>query len=181
MNTEAMELTRQFADVTRSRTLREIVDAVLEAMHLAITDDGEVKQGWESALDALHLTLQQKVEAYHVVYNELHEKHAGSKSLEAYYGKRARVQEARAERLKARLFEEMTRLGSNKIETQTVTACREKSPDSVEHVAGTPIPPEYALPAETKLDKKKACIALANGAQLPFAKLITDKKHLRFR
>ena len=134
------------------------------------------------ALDALNLTLEEKVEAYHVVHEQLREECSANKSLEAYYACRARVAAARADRLKARLFEQMQRLGTSTVKTQTVRASIELSPESVEIDEGTPIealPPECVI-TERKVSKRTLQRLLLDGVVLPYARLVRGT-HLRFR
>jgi len=160
-------------------TLHEIANSIIEAAQ--VNEDGELTDESIAALDALNLTLKEKVEAYHYVYAELTTQACASKELAAYYEKRARVPKAAAERLKERLRHEMLRLNTRKVETPTCKACVEDSPDSVKIKEGAFIPSEYALPRDPQPDKKKIGQALKCGVTLPFAELVTGNTHLRFR
>lgn len=179
MNEHALELSRQFQEATRPRTLHEIASAIIEAAQ--VNDDGELTDESIAALDALNLTLQQKVEAYHYVYAELTTKACASKELAAYYEKRAKAPKAAAERLKERLRHEMLRLKTRTVETPTCKACVEDSPDRVKMKPGVFVPREYTLPHEPPPDKTKIAQTLKCGVQLPFAELVTNNTHLRFR
>jgi hypothetical protein len=160
-------------------TLHEIASAIIDAAQ--VNDDGELTDESIAALDALNLTLQQKVEAYHYVYAALTTKACASKELAAYYEKRAKAPKAAAERLKERLRHEMLRLNTEKVETPTCTACVEKSQDSVRIKDGVFIPREWTLPEDPRPDKKKIAQTLKCGVALPFAELVTNNTHLRFR
>jgi hypothetical protein len=160
-------------------TLHAIADAIIEAAQ--VDENGELTPESIAALDALNLTLAQKVEAYHYVYAELTTKACASKELAAYYEKRAKAPKAAAERLKERLRHEMLRLKTTKVETPTCKACVEESPDSVKIKEGVFIPREWTLPEDPRPDKKKIAQTLKCGVTLPFAELVTGNTHLRFR
>lgn len=180
MNAEVLELSRQFAEVTRESSLREIADAIIEAAQ--VSEDGELTPDACVALDALNMTLERKVEAYHYVYAELTTQACASKELAAYYERRAKAPKAAAERLRARLQEEMMRLDRRDIRTPTVKASIEWSTPAVEIENGTPI---EAIPAEfviidKRVDRTKLLKALKAGATYAFAR-VTRGTHLRFR
>jgi hypothetical protein len=180
MNSEAMELTAKFADITRSRTLREIVDAITEAAQVG--EDGELTPDACEALDRLNLTLERKVEAYHVVDQELTESAAGNKSLAVYYECRARMFNARAERLRARLKSELERLGETSVKTPTIKASVELNPAAVDIANGTRIddvPADYIV-VKRDIDKGKLLRAMKAGQQFTFAS-IKRGTHLRWR
>ena len=162
-------------------SLHEIASRLIEAAQ--VNEDGELTDDSIAALDALnalYLTLQQKVEAYHYVYAELTTQACACKELAAYYEKRAKAPKAKAERLKDRLKAELERLGTTTVNTPTCEVAIQASPDSVEITRGAIIPGEYALPRDPQPDKKRIMQALKCGISLPFAKLV-QSTHLRFR
>lgn len=179
MNNEALELSRQFAEVTRPRTMRGIVDAIIK---LSETDEnGELSVGANAELDALNLSAAEKAEAYGIVYHQWTTEACGNKELSAFYDARAKAAKNRAERLKGRLLEEMQRMGVNELRGTALRACLEQSPPSVEVSCPEAVPEEFKTTVvETRIEKRKLIEALKSGAQFSFAKL-KQSTHLRFR
>lgn len=180
MNAEALELSRRFGEITRERPLREIVDAIIDAAQ--VDESGELTDEANAALDSLNLTLSQKVEAYHVVCNELTEAAAGCKSLAAYYEARQARYLARAKRLQERLLEEMERLGTSEVKAGTVRACVQESPPAVvvrDGVSIDAIDPEFVV---VKRDVNKGALlrAMKAGREFAYATLRRGT-HLRWR
>jgi nucleotide-binding universal stress UspA family protein len=159
-------------------SLHSIANAIIDAAQ--VNEDGELTPEAVERLEALGLTLEQKVEAYHYVYAELTTQACASKELAAYYEKRAKAPKAAAERLKERLKAELERLGTTSLKTPTCTVAIQPSPESVDIEKGAIIPNEYALPRQNEADKKRIMQALKCGIALPFAKLV-QSTHLRFR
>jgi hypothetical protein len=181
MNAEALDLTRKFAEVTRERSLWELRDLVNEAAQLAVDDDGVVSSDWQQILGALNFTVEQKVEACHVVASEEHERAVAYRRLSDKFARLASIAHKREERLKAYVLDCIERMGLTQVKTPTIRACVEKSPPSVELLV-----PEGSVPAEFRNDKpsvdlKSIGLALKAGGQLAFAKLVTDRRHLRWR
>jgi hypothetical protein len=165
------------AEITRSSSLHAIADAIMDAA--VVNDDGEFTPESIAALDALQLTLEQKVEAYAFVYAELTTQACARKELAAYYERRAFGPKAAAERLKERLKGELERLGMKEIKTPTCKVTLEASPECVELIKGQAVPPAYQR-STPEPDKTAIKAALKNGAVFDFAKL-TRGQHVRFR
>lgn len=176
----AAELQRTFMEATRVRTLFEIVKEGLAVLARLDDTNGEVTPSIASDLDALADSLEHKAEAYAAIHKQLLANADASERMADDYRERAKQQRARAELLKARLFDAMQLLGRDKIETPTSTAAIQKSPPSVELLcADNEVPAEYVeVKRVVRKDEIKA--ALQAGQQLTFARLKRGV-HLRFR
>jgi hypothetical protein len=179
MNTEAMELTRQFAAITRESTLTEIADAIIAAID--IDENGELTKESAAAVDALNLTLAQKADAYAIVHSQLTTRSAGNKELAAVFERRARVEKNKADRLKERLHEVMTRTGTARIEGALYNACVEQSPACVAIDDEREVPDEFVeTRVERRVMKRELIDALKSGRTFGGIRLVRNT-HLRFR
>jgi hypothetical protein len=168
------------AEITRSSSLFAIVDAILADVD--ITDDGELTEETLTRLDALNVSLEQKVEAYHHVYEELRAKSAANRAREAECAARARAAANAADRLRERLQQQMERMEVTQLKGLTVRACVHPSTESAEVIDGTPIeciPPEFVI-TDRRVSTKLVRDALKAGRVLPWARL-TRGQHVRFR
>jgi hypothetical protein len=159
-------------------SLHSIADAIIQAAQ--VNEDGELLPEAEAKLEALNLTLAQKVEAYHLVILKLKALAEANRTVASPFLDKATSFDVSAKRLHERLYSELTRLGAKKVETTTIAACIEKSPDRVVLVEGAPIPPEYLTRPEPKPSLTKIAQTLKCGVALPFATL-EQGSHLRFR
>lgn len=179
MNSEAIELTRQFQEITRPRSMRSIVDAILRISEP--DENGELSYDVDRQLDALNLSAAEKAEAYGIVYHQWTTEACGNKELSAFYDQRAKAAKNRAERLKGRLYEEMQRMGVTELRGSALRACVELSPHSVEVTHPDAVPEQFKTTVvETRIEKKRLIEALKAGAEFSFAKLVRST-HLRFR
>jgi hypothetical protein len=126
MNSEAYELSRQLAEVTKPVTLTEIADAIIASAQC--DENGELTPEACELLDQLKLTLERKVEGYHIAYNHLTSEAAMNKELCAVYEARARAKKNAAERLRTRLFDELQRIGMTEVRAPTCKARIEYAP-----------------------------------------------------
>jgi len=177
MTPEAMELTRQFAEVTKESTLVEIADAIVEAAE--VNEDGEFTPESLARLEALQLTLDQKGEAYAVVHAQLEAEAKSNKELADYYTQRAKARSNVAARLKQRLQGEMVRLGVTKLAGPRGSACLQESPPSVAIPDESAVPSDYTV-VERKVRRRDVLEALKAGQTFEWASLVRGK-HLRFR
>lgn len=165
-----------------AQPLHEIVDAMLDAFSDAIDPEtGEVRPDFETALDALGLALERKVEVYAAINERLRAEGDALRDLSQRYAKKAGARENAAKRLRSRLQQEMERLGMDRVKTQTTTAALQKSAPSVElHVLDAESIPDEFVMVERKPDLKKIAETLKAGAALTWASL-RQSQHLRFR
>lgn len=181
------ELQRAFMASTKPRTLADIVDALVGIMCDVDGAEGEVTPDQETQLDALQLTLEQKVEGYAAAYAQLNAEAEACKEIAQRYAAKSKQREASADRLRTRLYLEMQRLGRDVIKTPTASARIQASPDKLELEDGDDaallakyhVPDEYIVTTR-KIDRRAVLAALKVGLELPFA-WITKSSHLRFR
>lgn len=86
-------------------------------------------------------------------------------------------------RLKEYVKVNMELIGKKKIETPLGTFTISKSPNSMEIVAPDAIPDEFKdiVPQHLEVNKTRIREALDEGYEVPGAKLITDRTHLRIK
>ena len=179
MNYEALELTRQFASITRESTLTEIADAIIAAID--VDENGALTPESTAAVDALNLTLAQKADAYAIVHSQLTTRSAGNKELAAVFERRAKIEKHKADRLKERLHEVMTRTGTARIEGALYNACVEQSPACVAIDDEKALDEEWIeTRVERRVRKRELIEALKSGRAVRGARLIRNT-HLRFR
>jgi hypothetical protein len=69
-----------------------------------------------------------------------------------------------------------------KIESPTITLRIQKNPPSVEILAEDQLPAKFIrIKQITELDKTGMLVALKNGEDVPGARLVTERTHLRIR
>lgn len=180
MTPEALDLTRQFQAATQPRTLVEIADAIAALASTVDEETGELTPEAAAELDALNLSLEQKVQGYAIAVSHLFAEGDACRDVADDYARRAAVKQSAAKRLKIRLHETMAGLGTAVIKTPTVKACIENSPPSCELVPGVPVPSEWRRLDDAPVDKKRLMAEMKAGARFDFARLVQNK-HLRFR
>lgn len=188
MNAAQVAAQHAFAEASRERPLRELVDEILAILSQIDEAEGEVTGGQDAALDALNLSIEQKVEAYAAAHQRLQAEAEALKDLATYYREKQRTVENNAEGLRARLHLEMQRLGRDKIKTPTASATIQQNPAKLQITAtgtDTEIIDAYKVSSdfviiERKLDRKALLERLRAGEVLPFAK-IERGNHLRLR
>jgi Siphovirus Gp157 len=148
-------------------TLAEIGHAIREATR--VSPDGELSEDSCAELDALKLSLDEKVEGYAYVGHEDRACAKALRDLAAEYTRRARVREAQAERRDERLLREMRLFGIEAIVTKTVTASIVSNPPAIDVADIGAVPDEYLVKREPALDARKALAAHRAGIELPWA------------
>lgn len=173
---EQLATMRAFNDATKPVTLSEIVDSIVSIV--ADAEDGELTPEMCAQIDALNLSLEQKVEAYHLAYKRLNAEADACKTVAGDFSAKAERKREHADKLRERLRAEMERLGTPRIKTATVTAYTQES-ESVECDDVANLPPEYVVQSP-RPDKKRMADELKAGKVLGFAWL-KRAAHLRFR
>lgn len=173
---DQIQAMQAFNEATRPITLSQIVDSIVGIVSDA--EDGELTPEIVALLDTLNLTLEQKVEAYHLAHKRLGAEAEACESVALDYNTRAERKAKRAKQLREHLQSEMERLGTPKIKTATVTAYTQPS-ESVECEDVSKLPPEYVVQS-SRPDKELMKKDLKAGKVLGFAWL-KKSTHLRFR
>lgn len=162
--------------MTTPTTLAEIGAAIREAT--CVTPDGELSEDSIAALDALNLSLHQKVEGYAFVGAEDRACAEALRKLAKTYENRAKAREAAADRRDEWLLHQMKLLGTDRIDTQTAKATIALNPPSLEVNDGVrveDIDAEYLI-VDRKLDKRKVLAAIKAGAQIAWARVVRGER-----
>lgn len=177
--TNVETLSRAFNEATKPWSLSGVVSQILAVQQQAEDDDGELSPAACELLDKLNTTLEQKVQAYHLLCARLEGDSRACKELAKEFAERGKSRETHARKLRDRLQAELERLGTTKVKTATVTCWVQDSPPSVECEADDLIPDDYMVVTK-KPDRARMLEALKAGKELAFAWL-THGTHLRFR
>jgi hypothetical protein len=150
-----------------------------------ITADGEITPDLEARLDSVNLALTEKATGLRKWLATIE---GDDGAIEAEVKRLQRIKKQGdnlRERLKAYIKLNMEIADKKKIETPIGTFSICKSPTSLEIIEDA-VPDEYKteIPAHKELtseDKKRIKDTIEEGYEVPGAKLVTDKTHLRMK
>lgn len=89
------------------------------------------------------------------------------KEEEQRLAERRRAIEAKVERLKTYLQEQLETAGIEKVKRPTITVSIQNNPPSVDVIDETLIPADFLIPQPAKVDKKSILERLKNGEAIP--------------
>ena len=147
-----------------------------------ISADGELTPDLEARLDSASLDFKAKSQGIAKWTLDI----AGVESMIeteiARLQRKKRIAENLRTRLTAYIKACMERADVQKIESPTITLRIQRNPASVEIVAEDKLPAKFIrIKQITELDKTGMLAALKNGEDVPGARLVTEKTHLRIR
>jgi hypothetical protein len=158
-----------------SYELAEINDQIIDA-------EGVISPDLERRLDDSGLAFNQKVEGIIKWCIDIEGKEAALDKEIARLQARKKVSQNLRSRLKAYMTRCMTFADIKKMEFDLYTISLRKNPPSCEVVSPEIIPAEYTTTkTEVIIDKGRILADLKANKDVPGAKLITDKTHLRIK
>ncbi|MCG6184272.1 siphovirus Gp157 family protein [Anoxybacillus sp. LAT_38] len=89
------------------------------------------------------------------------------KEEEQRLAERRRAIEAKVDKLKTYLQEQLETAGLQKVKRPTITVAIQVNPPSVDVIDETAIPSDFLIPQPSKLDKKSILERLKNGEAIP--------------
>jgi len=147
-----------------------------------ISADGELTPDLEARLDAVALDFRAKSQGIAKWTLDI----AGVESMIETEIARLQRKKKVAENLRKRLLTYikgcMEQADLQKIESPTITLRIQKNPASVEILAEDKLPAKFIrIKQITELDKSGMLAALKNGEDVPGARIVTERTHLRIR
>lgn len=147
-----------------------------------ISADGELTPDLEARLDSVALDFRAKSQGIAKWTLDI----AGVESMIETEIARLQRKKKVAENLRTRLMAYikgcMEQADVPKIESPTITLRIQKNPPSVEILAEDQLPAKFIrIKQITELDKTGMLTALKNGEDVPGARLVTERTHLRIR
>jgi hypothetical protein len=147
-----------------------------------ISADGELTPDLEARLDSVSLDFKAKSHGIAKWTLDI----AGVESMIeteiARLQRKKRVAENLRTRLLAYIKDCMEQADVQKIESPTITLRIQKNPPSVEILAEDQIPAKFTrIKQITEIDKTGMLAALKTGEEVPGARLVTEKTHLRIK
>lgn len=125
-------------------------------------------------LQALEDAIEEKAENIAKLVKNLEADAKIIKEEEQRLAERRRAIEAKVERLKTYLQEQLEVAGLQKVKRPTITVAIQNNPPSVEIADEKLIPSEFMIP-QYKVDKKSILERLKNGEMVPGAKLVQGR------
>ncbi len=147
-----------------------------------ISADGELSPDLEARLDSVSLDFRAKSQGIAKWTLDL----AGVESMIeteiARLQRKKKVAENLRQRLTAYIKACMEQADVQKIESPTLTLRIQKNPPSVEILAEEQLPARFIrIKQVTEIDRTGMLAALKNGEDVPGARLVTERTHLRIR
>ncbi len=147
-----------------------------------ISTDGELSPDLEARLDNVSLDFRAKSQGIAKWTLDI----AGVESMIeteiARLQRKKKVAENLRTRLTAYIKACMEQADVQKIESPTITLRIQKNPPSVEVLAEDRLPARFIrIKQITEIDKTGMLVALKNGEDVPGARLVTERTHLRIR
>jgi len=149
------------------------------AQLLEMADDME-SDALVDTLEALQGEIEEKAENIAKLVKNLEADAKIIKEEEQRLAERRRAIEAKVERLKAYLQEQLEVAGLQKVKRPTITVAIQNNPPSVEIADEKLIPSEFMIPQPAKIDKKAILERLKNGEEIPGCS-IKQTKGVRIR
>ena len=144
------------------------------AQLLEMADDME-SDALVDTLEALQGEIEEKAENIAKLIKNLEADAKIIKEEEQRLAERRRAIEAKVDRLKAYLQEQLEVAGLQKVKRPTITVAIQNNPPSVEIADEKLIPSEFMIPQPAKIDKKAILERLKNGEEIPGAKLVQGR------
>ena len=149
------------------------------AQLLEMADDME-SDALVDTLEALQGEIEEKAENIAKLVKNLEADAKIIKEEEQRLAERRRAIEAKVERLKAYLQQQLEVAGLQKVKRPTITVAIQNNPPSVEIADEKLIPSEFMIPQPAKIDKKAILERLKNGEEIPGCS-IKQTKGVRIR
>jgi len=149
------------------------------AQLLEMADDME-SDALVDTLEALQGEIEEKAENIAKLVKNLEADAKIIKEEEQRLAERRRAIEAKVERLKTYLQQQLEVAGLQKVKRPTITVAIQNNPPSVEIADEKLIPSEFMIPQPAKIDKKAILERLKNGEEIPGCS-IKQTKGVRIR
>lgn len=148
-----------------------------------ITEQGEISPDLEKRLDEVNLALTEKATGLRKWLAMIESETNGLDSEIKRLERMKKTQENLIGRLKEYIKKNMEIADLKKIQTPIGTFTIQANPPSVEIVVEEMVPDQFkvTIPEHKEIDKKIIAEALKSGYDVPGAKLITDRTHLRIK
>jgi len=148
-----------------------------------ITAEGEITPDLEKRLDQVNLALTEKATGIRKWRAMIDTDTSGLDAEISRLQKMKKIKVNLADRLDTYVKGCMEAADLKKIETPIGTFAIQKNPPSVEIVSEEMVPAEFqtVIPEQRVPDKKKIIAALKDGYDVPGAKYIDDRTHLRVK
>ncbi len=148
-----------------------------------ITAEGDLSPDLEKRLDEVNLAITEKA---HGIRKWLAIVEGDGGALDAEIKRLTRIKKTNEnlyERLKEYVKKNMEIADKKKIETPIGTFTIAKSPASLEIITPEAVPDTFKdeVPAHLEINKKRIKEAIEEGYEVPGAKLVTDRTHLRVK
>ncbi len=144
--------------------------------------DGELSPDLEARLDSVSLDFKAKSQGIAKWTLDIAGVEAMIETEIARLQRKKKVAENLRTRLTAYIKSCMEQADVQKIESPTITLRIQKNPPSVEILAEDKLPARFIkIKQITDLDKTGMLAALKNGEDVPGARLVTERTHLRIR
>ncbi|MCL9971570.1 siphovirus Gp157 family protein [Anoxybacillus kestanbolensis] len=118
-------------------------------------------------LQSLEDAIEEKVENIAKLIRNLEADAKIIKEEEQRLAERRRAIEAKVDKLKTYLQEQLETAGLQKVKRPTITVAIQVNPPSVDVIDETAIPSDFLIPQPSKLDKKSILERLKNGEAIP--------------
>ena len=118
-------------------------------------------------LESLQDAIEEKVENIAKLIRNLEADAKIIKEEEQRLAERRRAIEAKVDKLKTYLQEQLEIAGLQKVKRPTITVSIQANPPSVDVIDETAIPSDFLIPQPSKLDKKSILERLKNGEAIP--------------
>lgn len=148
-----------------------------------ITNEGEITPDLEARLDQVQIALTEKATGLRKWFAMIDADRVGLETEIKRLQNLLRLQNNLSTRLEAYIKKNMEVADLKKIETPIGTFTLQKNPPSVEIIAEVAIPDDFkrTIPERKEPDKKKMLEAFKEGYDVPGAKYIDDRTHLRIK
>ena len=126
-------------------------------------------------LQSLEDAIEEKVENIAKLIRNLEADAKIIKEEEQRLAERRRAIEAKVDKLKMYLLEQLETAGLQKVKRPTITVAIQANPPSVDVIDETAIPIDFLIPQPAKVDKKSILERLKKGEAIPGAKLVQGR------
>ena len=140
-----------------ARSYAELLDRAEEMESDALVD----------TLESLQEAIEDKAENVAKLIKNLEADAKIIREEEQRLAERRRAIEAKIERLKSYLQEQLETAGIEKVKRPTITVAIQANPPSVDVIDETAIPIDFLIPQPAKVDKKSILERLKNGEAIP--------------
>jgi len=162
-----------------SLKLYEITGLMSQLNDMMEAEDAD-NQSIIDTLDSLEILLEDKLEGIAKYYKNLMAEAKMFDEEAKRLAQRAKALENRAESLKNYAQNCMEQAKIEKVKAGLFNIRLQANPASVEVIDEAKVADKYKIPQPDKMDKKAMLEDMKNGIKVEGAKLVNDKKHLRF-